>query len=97
MPKRQRTTPSDDESSIPPTSSSANALNHGRLEVWFEDHEDIIQTFLIEINRKQIIILKVIHMSWLNCFKVFGHGHYKTTCTLSLFIATPSAETVWPR
>jgi len=65
MLRRQRTTLSDDENSTPLTSSSPNALNHGRLEVWFEGHEDIIQTFLIEINRKQIILPKVIRMSWL--------------------------------
>ena len=40
-------------------------MNQGRLEVWFEGHEDRIQTFLIEINRKQIILPKVIHISWL--------------------------------
>jgi len=55
---RQRKTPSDDENSTPPTPSSPNALNHGRIEVWFEGHEDRIQTFLIEINRKQIILPK---------------------------------------
>jgi len=65
MPRRQRTTPLNDENSTPPTPSSPNALNHGRLEVWFEGHEDIIQTFFIEINRKQIILHKVIRMSWL--------------------------------
>jgi len=65
MPRRQRTTPSDDESSTPPTPSSLNALNNGRLEVWFKGHEDKIQTFLIEINWKQIILPKMIHMSWL--------------------------------
>ena len=62
---RSRTTLSDDESSTPPTPSSPNAMNQGRLEVWFEGHEERIQTFLIEINRKQIILPKVIHMSWL--------------------------------
>ena len=31
----------------------------------FEGHEDIIQTFLIETNRKQIILPKVIRISWL--------------------------------
>jgi len=40
-------------------------LNHGRLEEWFEGHKDRIQTFLIEINRKQMILPKVICMSWL--------------------------------
>ena len=65
MPRRSRTAPSDDESSTPPTPSSPNAMNQGRLEIWFEGHEDRIQTFFIEINRKQIILPKVIHMSWL--------------------------------
>ena len=65
MPRRQRTTTSDDESSTLPTSSSPNAMNQGRLEVWFEGYEDRIQTFLIEINSKQVILPKVIYMSWL--------------------------------
>jgi len=39
-------------------------MNQGRLEIWFEGHEDKIQTFLIDINRKQIILPKVIH-AWL--------------------------------
>jgi len=39
-------------------------MNQGRLEVWFQDHEDRIQAFLIEINRKQIILPKVNRMSW---------------------------------
>ena len=65
MPHKQRTTPSDEENSIPPTSSSLIALNHGRLEEWFEGHEDRIQTFLIEITRKQMILPKVLCMSWL--------------------------------
>jgi len=65
MPRRSRAAPSDDESFTPPISSSPNAMNQGRLEIWFKGHEDIIQTFLIEINRKQIILPKVIRMSWL--------------------------------
>jgi len=65
MPRRQRTTPSDEENSTRPTSSPQIALNHGRLEAWFEVHEDRIQTFLIEITRKQIILPKVIRLSWL--------------------------------
>jgi len=65
MPHRQRTTPSNKENSTLPTSSSLIALNHGRLEDWFEGHEDRIQTFLIEITRKQMIIPKVLHLSWL--------------------------------
>jgi len=47
MPRRSRTAPSDDESSSPPTPSSPNAMNQGRLEIWFEGHEDRIKTFLI--------------------------------------------------
>jgi len=35
-------------------------LKHG-----FEDHEDNIQVFLIEMNRKQINIPKVLRFSWL--------------------------------
>jgi len=65
MPRRQRTTPSYEEISIPPTPSSPIALKHGRIEEWFEGHEDRIQIFLIEINRKQMILPKVICMSWL--------------------------------
>jgi len=40
-------------------------LNHGRLKAWFEGHEERIQTFLIKITRKQIILPKVLRMSWL--------------------------------
>jgi len=47
-------------------------MNQGRLAIWFEGHEDRIQTFFIEINRKQIILPKVIHMSWLRA-KNFGN------------------------
>jgi len=65
MPRRQRTTPSDEENSTPPTSSSPITLNHGRLESWFEGCEDRIQTFLIKITRKQIIIHKVLRLSWM--------------------------------
>jgi len=65
MPRRQRTTPSNEENSTPPTPSSLIALNNGRLEAWFEGHEDMIQTFLIEITRKQMIFPKVLRLSWL--------------------------------
>ena len=54
-------------------------MNQGRLEIWFEGHEDRIEIFLIEINRKQIIIHKVIRMSWLRA-ENFGNleQHLKT-------------------
>jgi len=65
MLRRQRTTPSDEENSNAPTPSFPIALNHGRLEAWFEGHKDRIQTFLIEITRKPIILPKVFRMSWL--------------------------------
>jgi len=42
MPRRLQTALSDDESSTPPTSSSPNTMNQGRLEVWFEGYEDKI-------------------------------------------------------
>jgi len=38
--------------------------NHGRIEAWLEDHEDNIQVFFIEMNRKQISIPKVLRFSW---------------------------------
>jgi len=47
MSRRSRAAPSDDESSTPPTPSSPNVMNQGRLEIWFEGQEDKIQTFLI--------------------------------------------------
>jgi len=71
MPRRQRTSPSDDENSTLHIPSSPIALNHGRLEAWFEEHEDRIQTFLIKITRKKIILPKVLCMSWLRA-KTFG-------------------------
>jgi len=40
-------------------------MNHGKFEAWFEGYEDRIQSFLIEITRKQIIIRKVLCFSWL--------------------------------
>ena len=39
---------------------SPNHESHGRIEAWFADHEDNIQVFLIEMNRKQISIPKVL-------------------------------------
>jgi len=66
MPRRsQRATQSDDEHSTPPTPRSPNHESHGRIEAWFEDHEELIQVFLIEMNRKQINIPKVLRFSWL--------------------------------
>ena len=53
MPRRsQRAIQYDDEHSTPPTTRSPNHESHGRIEAWFEDHEDNIQVFLIEMNRK---------------------------------------------
>jgi len=53
MPRRsQRAIQSDDEHSTPPTPRSLNHEGNGRIEAWFEDHEDNIQVFLIEMNRK---------------------------------------------
>jgi len=66
MPRRQRNAPSDEENSTPPTSFSLIALNHGRLESWFKGLEDRIQTFLVEITRKQIINPKMLRLSWLS-------------------------------
>jgi len=48
---------------LPPR--SPNHESHGRIEAWFEDHEDNIQVFLIEMNRKHISIPKVLMFSWL--------------------------------
>ena len=79
MSRRQRTTPLDEENSIPPTLSFLIALNHERLEVWFKGHEDRIQTFLIKITRKQMIIPKVLCLS---CLRVKNFGtleqHFKS-------------------
>jgi len=36
MPRRQRTTRLHEENSTPATPSSHIALNHGKLETWFE-------------------------------------------------------------
>jgi len=53
MPCRsQRAIQSDDEHSTPPTPRSPNHESHGIIEAWFEDHEDNIQVFLIEMNKK---------------------------------------------
>jgi len=78
MPYRQINVQSNEEISSPPTPSSLIDVNHGKLEAWFEGHEDRIQTSLIEITRKQIIITKVLRFSWLRAenFKVL-HQHLK--------------------
>jgi len=53
MPRRsQRAIKFDDEYSTPPTPRSPNHKSHGRIEAWFEDHEDNIEVFLIEMNRQ---------------------------------------------
>jgi len=62
-PRQQRATQSDDEHFIIPTPRSPNQENQGRIKAWFEDHEDNIQVFLIEMNRKQINIPKVLRFS----------------------------------
>jgi len=50
----------DEEHSTPPTPRSPNQEHHGRIEAWFEGHEDNIQVFLIEMTRKEINIPKVL-------------------------------------
>jgi len=66
MPHRQqRAAQSDEEHFTPPTPRSPNQEHHGRIEAWFEDHEDNIQVFLIEMTRKQINIPTVLRFSWL--------------------------------
>jgi len=90
MPRRsQRATQSDDEHSTPPTLRSPNHESHGRIEAWFEDHEDIIQVFLIGMNRKQISIPKVLRFSWLrvegfeSLFQQLKHQKLKSFLELS--------------
>jgi len=90
MPCRQiRTIQSNDEHTTPPTPRSPNQESHGRIEAWFEDHEDNIQVFLIEINRKQIRIPKVLRFSWLRAkgfeslFQQLKHQTLKSFLELS--------------
>jgi len=89
MPHRQRATQADDEHSNPPTLRSLNPENHEGIEAWFEDHEDNIQVFLIEMNRKQINIPKVLRFSWLrakgfeNLFQQLKHQMLKSFLELS--------------
>jgi len=85
MPRRsQRAIQSDDEHFTPPTPRSPNQESHGRIEALFEDHEDNIQVFLIEMNRKQINIPKVLRLSWLRAegfeslFQQLKHQKLKT-------------------
>jgi len=63
--RQQKAIQSNDEHFTPPTPRSPNHESHGRIEAWFENHEDNIQVFLIEMNRKQINIPKVLRFSWL--------------------------------
>jgi len=90
MPRhQQRATQSDDEHSAPPTPRSSNHESHGRIEAWFEDHEDNIQVFLIKMNKKQINIPKVLRFSWLRAegfeslFQQLKHQKLKTFLELS--------------
>jgi len=90
MPRRsQRANQSDDEHSTPPTPRSPNHECHGRIEACFEDHEDNIQVFLIEMNRKQINIPKVLRFSWLRAegfeslFQQLKHQNLKCFLELS--------------
>jgi len=90
MPRRsQRATQSDDKHSIPPTPRSPNHESHKIIEAWFEDHEDNIQVFLIEMNRKQINIPKMLRLSWLRAegfeslFQQLKHQKLKSFLELS--------------
>jgi len=90
MPRHsQRAIQSDDEHFTPPTPRSPNHESHGRIEAWFEDHEDNIQVFLIEMNRKQISIPKVLRFSWLkvegfeSLFQQLKHQKLKSFLELS--------------
>jgi len=90
MPRRsQRAIQSDDEHSTPPTPRSPNHESHGKIEAWFEDHEDNIQVFLIQMNMKQISIPKVLRFSWLRAegfeslFQQLKHQKLKTFLELS--------------
>jgi len=90
MPRRQqRATQSDDEHSTPSTLRSTNQEKHGRIEAWFEDHEENIKVFLIEMNRNQIRILEVLRFSWLRAegfkslFQQLKHQRLKSFLELS--------------
>jgi len=90
MPRhQQRATQSNDEHSTPSTPRSPNQEHHGRIEAWFEDHEDNIQVFLIEMNKKQINIPNVLRFSWLRAegfeslFQQLKHQKLKAFLELS--------------
>jgi len=90
MPRRQqRVIQSDDEHSTPHTPKSPNHESHGRIEAWFEDNEDNIEGFLIEMNNKQIRIHKVLRFSWLtvegfqSLFQQLKHQKLKSFLELS--------------
>jgi len=89
---QQKAIQSDDKHSTTPTPRSLNHESHGRIEAWFEDHEDNIQVFLIEMNRKQINIPKVLRFSWLRAegfetlFQQLKHQKLKTFLELSMKI-----------
>jgi len=86
---QQRPSQSDDEHFTPRTPRSPNQEHHARIEAWFEDHEDNIQVFLIEMNRKQISIPKVLRFSWLRAggfeslFQQLKHQRLKSFLEIS--------------
>jgi len=72
MPRhQQRVAQFDEKHSTFPTPSSPNQEHHGRIEAWFEGHEDNIQMFLIDMTMKQISIPKVLKYSWLRAERLF--------------------------
>jgi len=90
MPRRsQRAIQFDDEHSTPFTPRSPNHESHGKNEAWFEDHEDNIQVFLIEMNKNHISIPKVMRFSWLRAegfeslFQQLKHQKLKSFLELS--------------
>jgi len=70
-------------------SRSPNHESHGRIEAWFEDHENNIQVFFTEMNRKHISIPKVLRFSWLrvegfeSLFQQLKHQKLKSFLELS--------------
>ena len=86
---QQRATQLDHEYSTPPTPRSPNQENHGRIEAWFKDHEDNTQVFLIEMNKKEISIPKVLRFLWLrvegfeSLFQKLKHQRLKSFLELS--------------
>jgi len=90
MPRHQQhVVQSDEEHYTPPTPRSPNEEHHGKIEAWFEGHEDNIQVFLIEMTRKHINIPKVLRYSWLrtkgfeSVFQQLKHQRLKTFLELS--------------